>query len=87
MLDLSPNHLSSLENGKVHPSYAVLCKLCNSLKVTPDYLMMGSMHSDSIRQNTIDKLSQCSEESLDYITEIIDIFIEKDSPSRKHPTK
>ena len=27
-LDISPNHLSSLETGKTKPSFDLLCKLC-----------------------------------------------------------
>ncbi len=76
-LDISPNHLSSLETGKTKPSFDLLCKLCIELNVPPDYLMLGSMHSNNVPQNIIDKLKLCSNDTLYAVDGIIDILIEK----------
>ncbi len=76
-LDISPNHLSSLETGKTKPSFDLLCKLCAELDVPPDYLMLGSIHSNNIPQNIADKLRLCSDDTLCIIDGIIDILIER----------
>ncbi len=76
-LDISPNHLSSLETGKTKPSFDLLCKLCIELNVPPDYLMLGSMHSNNVPQNIVDKLKLCSNDTLYAVDGIIDILIEK----------
>lgn len=75
-LDISPNHLSSLETGKSKPSYDLLCRLCTELDVTPDYLILGNMHSNNVPQNITDKLKLCSKETLNTIDGIIDVLIE-----------
>lgn len=74
-LDISTNHLSTIETGKSHPSYDLLCKLCITLDVTPDYLMMGSLHSYNISKNLIDKLRLCSEHDLTVLDQIVEIII------------
>ena len=76
-LDISPNHLSSLETGKTKPSFDLLCRLCVELNVSPDYLMLGSMHSNNVPQNIIDKLKLCSSDTLYTVDGIIDILIER----------
>ncbi|MCM1568495.1 MAG: helix-turn-helix domain-containing protein [Roseburia sp.] len=76
-LDISPNHLSTLETGKSKPSYELLCRLCDELEVTPDYLMMGNMHSDNLSKNITDKLRQCSEEDMILLDQIIDLLINR----------
>ncbi|MCM1286757.1 MAG: helix-turn-helix domain-containing protein [Clostridium sp.] len=81
-LDISPNHLSSLETGKTKPSFDLLCRLCIELNVPPDYLMLGSMHSNNVPQNIVDKLKLCSTDTLYTIDGIIDILIEKQDRQR-----
>lgn len=76
-LGISPNHLSSLETGKTRPSFDLLCKLCAELNVSPDYLMLGSIHSNNVPQNIIDKLKLCSSDTLYTVDGIMDILIEK----------
>ena len=76
-LDISPNHLSSLETGKTKPSFDLLCKLCVEINVPPDYLMLGSMHSNNVPQNIVDKLKLCSSDTLYTVSDIIDILIER----------
>ncbi|MGN0436762.1 MAG: helix-turn-helix domain-containing protein [Wujia sp.] len=79
MLDISTNHLSSIETGKVKPSYDLLCNICRVLKVTPDYLMLGSMNSNNVNKDILDSLNLCSETDLEIIRQIINIFVLKDA--------
>ena len=40
-IGISNNHMSNIERGREKPSFDVLISLCNTLRVTPDYLLMG----------------------------------------------
>ena len=70
-VDISSKHLSNIERGRGRPSFEVLISLCNELKVTPDYLLMGSMHPQGVPQNLIDSLSLCTKEDVALLEDII----------------
>ena len=55
-LNISNNHMPSIENGRQKPSLDIFIQICNLLNVTPDYLLLGSMHAYNIPQDIIDKL-------------------------------
>ena len=55
-INISNNHMSSIETGKEKLSIDVFVKICEALNVTPDYLLLGCIHSNNISQNIIDKL-------------------------------
>lgn len=63
-IDISKNHLSNIERDREKPSFDVLVSLCNELRVTPDYLLMGAMHPQGVPQNLIDSLSLCTDEDI-----------------------
>ena len=63
-LNISNNYLSSIERGKEKPSLEILVKICNVLHVTPDYLLMGNMYSNTVPQNIVSGLQLCSEEDI-----------------------
>ena len=56
-LYISNNHMSSIENGRQKPNLDVFIQICNLLNVTPDYLLLGSMHAYNIPQDIIDNQS------------------------------
>ena len=70
-VDISNKHLSNIECGRERPSFEVLISLCNELKVTQDYLLMGSMHPQGVPQNLIDSLSLCTKEDVALLEDII----------------
>ena len=76
---ISNNYLSSIERGKERPSLEILVSICNALHVTPDYLLMGNMHSNNIPQNITDGLRLCSENDLDLILAIVQIMVRRSS--------
>lgn len=78
-LGISNNHLSSLEKGKVNPSLELLIELCNALKVTPDYLLMGVMHQNNIPLNIYEELRLCSEHDIQIIQHIVHFMAETHS--------
>ena len=49
----------------------VLINLCNILRVTPDYLLMGTMHSHGVPQNLIDSLALCTAEDIALLEDIV----------------
>lgn len=59
-LGISSNQLSSIETGKSKTSFEGLAKLCECLDVTPDYLMLGCMHSKNIYKNLEDLIRSMS---------------------------
>lgn len=76
-LDISNNHMSSIENGREHPSLEVLLSICDILKITPDYLLMGCMHANDIPQDVVDGLRLRREEDILLIKRIIKYLIER----------
>ena len=76
-LDISNNYLSSIERGKENPSLEVIVGLCNELRLTPDYLLMGTMYSNNIPQNIVDGLRICSEADLVLMTVIMQHMVER----------
>lgn len=71
-LDISNNHMSGIETGKENPSLQLFVDICEILRVTPDYLLMGTMHSSNVPQSIVDGLQLCTDEDLDLIALIIE---------------
>ena len=63
-INISNNHMSSIENGRQKPSLDIFIQICNLLNVTPDYLLLGSMHAYNIPQDIIDKLRLCNQSDI-----------------------
>lgn len=77
LIGISNNYLSSIERGKEKPSLEVIINICNALQVTPDYLLMGNMHSNNVPQNIIDGLRLCSKEDLALLAVIMQHMVER----------
>lgn len=76
-LDISNNHISSIENGREKPSLDILLKMCNELSVTPDYLLLGNIHANDIPQNILDGLRLCSTDDIELAREFIELLIKR----------
>lgn len=76
-LDISNNHISSIENGREKPSLDILLRICEELKVTPDYLLLGSIHANDIPQNIIDGLRLCSADDIILAHQFIELLINR----------
>lgn len=74
ILDISNNHLSSIENGKQSPSFDKFIKLCEALEITPNDLILGCLHSNDINQNTIDTIRLCNEENTQLIYDYVNFI-------------
>lgn len=58
---LKQSHISSIERGRSAMSIELFSGICIALKVTPDYLLLGAMHSNNVPKNAFDTLRLCSE--------------------------
>lgn len=55
-VNVSNNHISSIETGKQIPSLTTFVKICEQLDTTPDFLLLGSLHTDNLPKNIYDSL-------------------------------
>ena len=72
---ISNHNLCNIENGRAVPSLEVFADICCALRVTPDYLLLGSMRGNNVSMNIIDKLRLCKNEDMEKIEKIIESFI------------
>ena len=75
ILNVSNNHISSIERGLSSPSIDLFVRLCTALKVTPDYLLLGSMHSNNVPQNVMDALRLCSDKQVAFVYQIVQLML------------
>jgi len=78
-IGISNNHLSNIECGKSVPSLDVFMDICNELKVTPDYLLIGIRRSGMVPKAISDGLGLCAPEDLDMLYQIEQIMIHRNS--------
>ena len=74
ILDISNNHLSSIENGKQSPSFEKFIKLCDALETTPNHLVLGCIHSNDIEKNIIDTIRLCDEGTTELIYDYVNFI-------------
>lgn len=75
MLQISNNHLSTIETGKGNASLELFCKICEVLNVTPDYLLIGEVHTNDVPGNITDMLSHCTDEDLALVHHIVEYLL------------
>ena len=68
-------NLSAIENGKEKPSLEKFISICNFLKTTPDFLLLGTLHPCNVSQNIYDNLRLCNPDDIKIIEQIIEIFV------------
>lgn len=83
-LEISNNHMSSIANGRQKPSLDTFIRLCDCLNVTPDYLLLGSMHAYNLPQDILDKLRLCSQEDIILARDFIELLVKRNR--KKHIT-
>lgn len=76
-LKISNNHISSIENGREKPSLEILLRICEKLYVTPDYLLLGSIHSNNIPQNIADSLRLCCDDDVELTRQFVEILVKR----------
>ena len=83
-LEISNNHMSSIENGRQKPSLDTFIRLCDCLNVTPDSLLVGSMHAYNLPQDILEKLRLCSHEDIILARDFIELLVKRNR--KKHIT-
>lgn len=78
-LDISTNHVSSIENGREKPILDAFIKICSYLKVTPDYLLLGSMHACNIPQNITEQLQLCSQSDVELAKSFVELLVQRNT--------
>lgn len=76
-VNVSNNHISSIETGKQIPSLTTFVKICEQLDTTPDFLLLGSLHTDNLPKNIYDPLALCNKKDLPLIQDIVENFVSK----------
>ena len=84
-LDISNNHMSSIENGRQKPSLDIFIGICKHLNVTPDYLLLGSMRSYNIPQDILDKLHLCSQTDIELARDFIELLVKRNQKNSNSP--
>jgi len=81
MVDMSINQISNIEIYKSIPSVETILKLCEVLKTTPDYFLLGIDRdcnvSEVVASSLCQKIMSCSEKQQKIINEIITLFIKE----------
>ena len=83
MLQISGNHMSSIENGRQRPSLDTFVGICSRLKTTPDYLLLGTMHAFNIPQDIYEKLRLCSQSDIELAGDFIELLVKRNRPDHK----
>lgn len=76
-INVSNNHISSIETGKQIPSLTTFVKICEQLDTTPDFLLLGSLHTDNLPKSIYDSLALCNKKDLPLIQDIVENFVSK----------
>ncbi len=78
-INISDNHISSIERGCEKPSMDNFIAICEYLKVSPDYLVLGEMHPRNVPLNILDKLQLCSDEDVELVQEFVELLVKRNS--------
>ena len=73
-LDISNNHMSSIENGKKNMSQELLVKVCDEFHVTPDFIFLGALRSNNVPRDIYERLQTFEEDTLSLTLEIIEVI-------------
>lgn len=83
-IGISNNYLSGIERGREKPLLELVIKICNYLEVTPDYLLLGAMHSSTIPQNIADSLRLCEEHDIALVDYLVHYLAERGQKSKSN---
>lgn len=86
-LNISNSHMSSIENGRQKPSLDIFIQICNLLNVTPDYLLLGSMHAYNIPQDIIDKLRLSNQSDIELAGDFIELLVKRNNKATHNEPK
>lgn len=76
--DITPQHLSNIENGNTKVSLPTLIKIANALNVTVDYLLVDVIDNNKgiVMEEVADFFNDCETEEISSYLEILKKFKE-----------
>ena len=77
-LNISNNHMSSIENGRQKLSLDIFIRICDLLNVTPDYLLLGSMHAYNIPR-------LCNQSDIELAGDFIELLVKRNNKTHNEP--
>lgn len=75
LVDVSVQYMSDLERGKVGTSLTTLRKLCNSLKVSSDYLLLGVQDKNDV-SDIVERLRYLTPKQLNTVENLINLVLD-----------
>ncbi len=82
-LEISNNHMASIENGKQKPSLDIFIGICDRLRTTPDYFLLGILHPQNVPLDILDKLRLCSNDDIVLVSSFIELLVDRNSKNTK----
>ena len=76
-LNISNNHLSSIETGKQKPSFETFLDICKLLNTTPNYLIIGTLTPNDVPKQIAENLRLCKAEDVELFRKISEFLIER----------
>ncbi|MGN0519333.1 MAG: helix-turn-helix domain-containing protein [Candidatus Fimenecus sp.] len=73
---LTDNQISNIENGISYPRMGNFLKICDVLKASPDYFIMGTIRH-GLTEDILDMLTLCSPAELETIWLLLDTYIHR----------
>lgn len=73
IVDLSKNHISTVETGGSY-SLETLLVICDALKITPDYVLFGTIRKDR-KDDFVDVLKLCNEWEISVLLDLANVLI------------
>jgi len=79
MAGLSSHHISHIETGTTKPSIESLINICNSLNVTPDYVLFDSIYNSKeyLKDELATLLKGASTENIQLIIRLAKAVLDK----------
>lgn len=78
-IGMTPSHIKSIERAYTKCSIETMCKLCQALEVTPDYLFIGTLKpaDDDLVAEVVASLQLCDKRQLKMIAALINVVVEE----------
>ncbi|SKC79071.1 helix-turn-helix domain-containing protein [Maledivibacter halophilus] len=75
-IDISPQFLAEIENGKKGMSYVTLYKICDRFNISADYILMGRERTNNVPTLASDILSNIPDEYLPMVEDVLKSFVQ-----------
>lgn len=76
LADITPRFCYDIELGLKNMSVKTLCKLCDALHVSVDYILFGSSTSSDNYDSLIGIIRMCPSDKLEHLEQIISHYVQ-----------